>query len=149
MHVNDCLIPDGASWGLLLYQPTSGAPLRTQAYSETVQVKNRAKNRIGEDRIPQGTRRFFVAHKRDAQRPKDENSKDYPHPNHVRSLAQCDVQNVSGCLSSARLQIVPHGGSGSPPAALALPEISIVQRINSAFVFPKLSDSWAAGAAFF
>jgi hypothetical protein len=42
---------------------------------------------------------FFVAHKRNAERPKDENRKDYPHPNHVRGLAQCDVQNVSGGLS--------------------------------------------------
>ena len=66
---------------------------------ETVQVKKHAKNRIGDDRLPQRARRFFVAHKRDAKRPKDDNSKDYPHPNHVRGLAECDVQNVSGCLS--------------------------------------------------
>jgi len=67
--------------------------------SETVQVEKHAKNRIGDDGLPQRARRFFVAHKRDAKRPKDDNSKDYPHPNHVRGLAECDVQNVSGCLS--------------------------------------------------
>ena len=44
--------------------------------SETAQVKKGAKNRIGDDRLPQRARRFFVARKRDAERPKDENSKD-------------------------------------------------------------------------
>ena len=59
--------------------------------SDTVQVKKHAKKCIGDDRLPQRARRFFVAHKRDAERPKDENSKDYPHPNHVQrsSAVRC------------------------------------------------------------
>jgi hypothetical protein len=53
----------------------TGPPRREEhgPCSETVQIKKRAKNRIGDDRLPQRARRFFVA--RDAERPKDENSK--------------------------------------------------------------------------
>jgi hypothetical protein len=47
----------------------------TALCAETAQVKKGAKNRIGDDRLPQRARRFFVARKRDAERPKDENSK--------------------------------------------------------------------------
>src|SRR6516225_6866874 len=73
-----------------------------QSSSKASGVSTFLARRPGHDAIrglPQRARRFFVAHKRDAKRPKDDNSKDYPHPNRVRGLAECDVQNVSGCLS--------------------------------------------------
>ena len=89
----------------------------TSRCSETVQENKRAKNPIGDYRLPQCARHFLVAmHQPDAERPNDGNTQDDPHPDHVGDLAQGEVQNVSEalCRPSAPIADVRFG-SRLPP----------------------------------